>query len=250
MTAGSGSATPLASQYWSKLPKADRFEWLAGFFGDKSGGKTFAAGNETTSSIQTILNEAGEYWSWRAAEEFADAVDEEARAWKERGYKFEQRETEDELNLETVLDKYIGDSRMMNSKEIVFLRGVIEASHVAPGLRFLERIQADDPGWREGEHVKFSIASFSAAEFSKGDRAGNIGWKSTDQCIVRVNNPSRGLTISYATRNMMTMQFDAASERETLLGGNYVIESVEQIVEPHTTPAYGYRIPLYILRES
>jgi hypothetical protein len=247
--ADNGTATPLAKQHWSRLKTSDRFEWLVGFFGDRPGGKTWAAQNETNPSLQGIMNEAGELWNWDSAGEFGEAVDEEAKDHAS-GKPTPATETREELNLESVLSKYVGDSRMMNTQELVFLREAILDSRVAPGVRVLERIQADDPGWRKGEHVKFSVASFSATEFSKGKSAGNIGWKSTDKCIVRVENPRRGLTVSYAGRDLMKMQFDAAAERETLLGGAYTVIEVEQIVEPHTTPVYGYRIPLYHLRES
>jgi len=251
LTAGSGAATPLASRYWAKLKPTDRFEWLVGFFGDKQGGKTWAAQHETSSGLQMILNEAGDTWNWGLAEEFAEAVDGEAQEWQANGGVLPSREVEAPgLTLDSVLTKYVSDSRMMNTSELVFLRGAILDSKVAPGISFLERIQGDDPGWKKGERVKFSVASFSAVEFSKGHSAGAIGWKSTDRCIVRVDHPRRGLTVSYVGRGLMDMQFDAAAERETLLGGDYTVVRVESIVEPHTTPAYGYRIPFYVLRES
>ena len=237
----SGGSSEATKQYWKGLKPEDRFEWLVGFFGDSPGGKTFAASNEDVRSLQTVINSAGDKFGWKDTELFYRAVEEEMK----EGY---VPPPSSQLNLDEVLTKYVSNPTL-GTTELSFLRNEIIKSHVAPGIKFLERIQSDFPDWTVGETIKFSVASFSAAEFTKGERAGAIGWKSTDKCVVRVENPKRGLTVSYAGRGLIDMQFDAGAERETLLTGNYVVSDIKDIVEPGTIPEYGYKIKVFVIRE-
>lgn len=242
-----GGVTPLAAKYWERLGKRDRTEWLLGFFSDRSGGKTFAARHETTRSLQSIINNAGEEFSWRLAKEFADAIDEEATdaaAGKARPVYDAPA-----LDLATVIRKYVSGTPPLNVDELIFLRDAVEKSTVAHGIRVLERIQQDDPAWQRGEDVRFSVASFSSAIFSRGERAGQISFKSSDKCIVRVPNPRRGMTISYGGMTVANVGFSASGERETLLTGGYIVARVDRIPEPGTPKIYGYTTTLYTLRE-
>lgn len=147
--------------------------------------------------------------------------------------------------LDELIAKWVGEPYRVDATDRRALKRRILASTTDAGP--LERIEREDPKWREGDVVELDVTSFSSVRFSESKSAGHITWKSRDKAIITVERPRRGLTIDYDT--IGNVGFNAAAERETLLAGPYRVVAVERIVEPFTAPQYGYRVPLYTLRE-
>lgn len=149
--------------------------------------------------------------------------------------------------IEAVND-YVRDSRVSvkNIKKTNILMNWVKSSMLPPGLT-LQRVSSTDPKYNVGDRVSFlPLASFTTVDLSSGKSAGNIAWKSYDACIIQIENPLRGWKVDY---NIVNVLFDASSEKEVIVSGEYVVVEKRMIPEPGTLPQYGYEIPLYILRE-
>lgn len=113
----------------------------------------------------------------------------------------------------------------------------------------LTRISREDPKWRQGERIQLPLTSFTQRGdlVTQGKAIGHIGWKSSDRSIIQIDNPSRGLDVDYSK---ISVPFNATSEAETLVAGNYIVSAVTKIVEPGTSPSSGYFVPVYTLAEA
>lgn len=151
------------------------------------------------------------------------------------------------VSIERLVAEYVIAPDRISFIERQLLAQATTTSRVGPNVRRLERINVSVPNWYVGDVVDLFLSSFSTALFSRGESAGHISWKSSDGAIVAIENPTRGLTVDYGKVNQRF--FSASGERETIVTGAYRVTAKELIVEPHTYPEYGYRVPLYTLAE-
>lgn len=151
------------------------------------------------------------------------------------------------VSIDKLVAEYVIAPSRLSSIERQLLARAVATSSVAPRIRRLERISKSDPGWHVGDDVDLFLSSFSSVLFSREGSAGSIAWKSSDRAIVAIDSPTRGFTVDYEKVNQRF--FSASGEQETIVTGAYRVIAVERIVEPHTYPQYGYRVPLYTLTE-
>lgn len=143
---------------------------------------------------------------------------------------------------------YVRDSRGFGQdpRKKSILMNWVKSSILPPGL-VLQRISSVDPKYEVGDRMSFlPLASFTTVDVASGKSAGQISWKSSDACIMQIENPIRGWKVDY---NIIKVLFDASSEKEVIVSGDYVVVERRIIPEPGTLPQYGYEIPMYILRE-
>lgn len=113
----------------------------------------------------------------------------------------------------------------------------------------LMRVARSDPKWHKGAIINFDVAtSFSEKDLSK-EHAGVIAWKSSDESLIVIESPRRGLRIDYNLPGI-SKNFISINEMEVLIGGTYHVTQKEKWTEPFTNPNYDYNIPVYILKES
>ena len=143
------------------------------------------------------------------------------------------------------INDYVRDSRTMSSGSKKIIRDWVLRSSLPSGLK-LQRISSEDPKYNVGDSTSFPLASFTMVDVASGKSAGQISWKSSDACIMQLNDPKTGWIIDY---DVINVAFNAAAESEVIVTGNYVIVDKQMITEPGTAPQYGYEIPLYVLEE-
>lgn len=205
------------------------------------GGSTFAVTEGPVSNLHSLVIAIGEYGpGWYYAETFLTSVE----VASEHGHKPTSRTP---LEIGAVINHYVSASDSLSVQELNMLRRAVAGSIVAPSVTHLERVQRDDPKWVAGDEVEFVVASFTSVRIADGQKAGVIAWKSSDKCIVVIDDPYRGLTIDYSKVKVM---FSASAERETLITGRYRVLRVDKITEPGTRPEQGWpKIPMYTLQE-
>ena len=145
-----------------------------------------------------------------------------------------------------VLNAYVRDSRLLNAAQKRLLQGWVAGKQLGSPMT-LERVSERLPEELVGDTMSFNLASFTKVAVSQGKNAGQIGWKYSDKCIIAIPNATRGWEIDY---NIVDVSFDASSEQEVLVTGNYKVERIDEITEPGTAPQYEYKIPYYVLKEA
>lgn len=143
------------------------------------------------------------------------------------------------------INKYVSDSRVTSYAQKKIIIDWVDNSSLPRGL-VLQRVSSSDPEYEVGDTVNFPLASFTTADLTTGKSAGHIAWKSSDKCLMMIENPVKGWKVDY---NIIKVFFDASSEKEVIVTGNYMVIEKRMITEPGTLPQYGYKIPLYVLQE-
>lgn len=113
----------------------------------------------------------------------------------------------------------------------------------------LERVFSTDPKWQNGEVVELGPTSFSAIRLSKGETAGHIGWKDSDEATAHIEKPTRGVDVDYSKLSAKAGMVSPAEEQETIVAGRYRVRVVK-IPMPGTEKDSGWgNTKHYILEE-
>jgi hypothetical protein len=153
-------------------------------------------------------------------------------------------------SIDDLIVRYVHESRNLSNSELRILASVASSIQLANPPSALFRILASDPGWRPGDTINLStVVSFSKEDL-RSKVAGHIAWKSRDHGIAIINYPTLSIAIEYDKLKDVGRRFDAAAEKEVLVGGKLRITGVEKIPEPYTNPSYGYTVPLYTLSQE
>lgn len=143
------------------------------------------------------------------------------------------------------INAYVRDSRTVDPASRKLIRDWVRGKSLSSPMT-LERVSSSIPAERVGDTMSFPLASFTRVPISRGMNAGHIGWKYSDRCIIAIPGATRGWEVDY---DVINVSFDASSEQEVLVSGDYKVERIDQVTEPGTAPQYGYKIPYYILSE-
>ena len=150
-------------------------------------------------------------------------------------------------HVQSLVSKHVTDLDAMTSEEKTQLAHAIHTSTLKD-VGTLYRVSRDDPGWKPGSVITFGEPkSSTTVDVSTGKSAGQITFKSRDKAVIVIDNPKHGIAVDYS--KVSQHHFYAGDEKEVIIAGKYMVVSVEQIPEPGTNPAYGYKVPKYTLRE-
>lgn len=152
-----------------------------------------------------------------------------------------------ESGLGGILSAYVTNPGSLSGEDSRKLSGIAERSLTK--AEALIRISREDPKYEVGGTVSFgkpTSMSRAVSAVLEGDSIGHIGWSTSDRALVRIKSPVHGLDVDYSK---VDTPFSAAGEKETIVAGKYLVESVSRVTEPGTDKQYGYTVPMYTLVE-